>query len=63
MRKFGLALYTIFALLFAGLPFFVLKMSWQGAAAYEGFTLTPWIGLAVGAALLISALLVLNKRT
>lgn len=49
MRKFGLALYTIFALLFAGLPFFVLKMSWQGAAAYEGFTLTPWIWAALGA--------------
>ena len=49
MRKFGIALYTIFALLFAGLPFFVLKMSWQGAAAYEGFTLTPWIWVALGA--------------
>ena len=49
MRKTGLALYTIFALLFAGLPFFVLKMSWQGAAAYESFTLTPWIWVALGA--------------
>ena len=49
MRKFGLALYTIFALLFVGLPFFVLKMSSLGAAKYEGFTLTPWIWAALGA--------------
>ena len=49
MRKTGLALYTIFALLFAGLPIFVLKMSALGAAKYEGFTLTPWLWAAVGA--------------
>ncbi|MBQ3661797.1 MAG: glycosyltransferase family 39 protein [Firmicutes bacterium] len=49
MRKTGLALYTIFALLFAGLPIFVLKMSALGAAKYEEFTLTPWLWAAVGA--------------
>ena len=49
MRKTGLALYTIFALLFAGLPLFVLKMSWQAASAYEGFTLKPWLFAALGA--------------
>ena len=49
MRKTGLALYTIFALLFAGLPVFVLKMSALGAAKYEEFTLTPWLWAAVGA--------------
>lgn len=49
MRKTGLALYTIFALLFAGLPIFVLKMSALGAAKYEEFTLTPWLWVAVGA--------------
>ena len=49
MRKLGIALYTIFALLFAVLPFFVLKMSWQGAMAYEGFTLKPWLFVAIGA--------------
>ena len=49
MRKTGLALYTIFALLFAGLPLFGLKMSALGAAKYEEFTLTPWLWAAVGA--------------
>ena len=49
MRKTGLALYTIFALLFAGLPIFVLKMSALGAAKYEEFTLTPWLWAAIGA--------------
>ena len=49
MRKLGIALYTIFALLFAVLPFFVLKMSRQGAMAYEGFTLKPWLFVALGA--------------
>ena len=49
MRKTGIALYTIFALLFAGLPFFVLKMSSLGAARYEGFALQPWLWAALGA--------------
>ncbi|MBR3719174.1 MAG: hypothetical protein IKN20_04845 [Firmicutes bacterium] len=49
MRKLGLALYTIFALLFAGLPFFVLKMSSLGTAQYETFTLWPCLGFALGA--------------
>ena len=52
MRKTGLALYTLFALLFAGLPVFVLKMSALGAAKYEEFTLTPWLWAAVGAVVL-----------
>jgi hypothetical protein len=49
MRKLGIALYTIFALLFAGLPFFVLKMSSLSAAKYEGFVLQPWLWAALGA--------------
>ena len=48
MRKTGIALYTIFALLFAGLPLFVLKMSSLGAAKYEGFVLQPWLWAALG---------------
>ena len=52
MRKLGLALYTIFALLFAGLPFFVLKMSSLGTAQYETFTLWPCLGFALGAIVL-----------
>ncbi|MCR4804615.1 MAG: phospholipid carrier-dependent glycosyltransferase [Clostridia bacterium] len=49
MRKFGIALYTIFALLFAGLPVFVLMMSAKGAASYEGFSLWPFWGIAAAA--------------
>ena len=51
MRKFGIFLYTIFALLFAGLPFFVLKMSALGAAKYEGFGLWPFWAIAAAAVL------------
>ena len=47
MRKTGIALYTIFALLFAALPVFVIRMSLLGTAKYEGFTLQPWLGVAL----------------
>ena len=49
MRKLGIALYTIFALLFAVLPVFVIRMSLLATAEYEGFTLRPWLFGALGA--------------
>ncbi len=49
MRKLGIALYTIFALLFAALPVFVIRMSLLATAEYEGFTLRPWLFGALGA--------------
>ncbi len=52
MRKTGITLYTLFALLFAGLPLFVLKMSFLGTGAYETFTLWPYWAFALGAVLL-----------
>ena len=52
MRKLGIALYTIFALLFLGLPVFVIRMSMLAVSEYEGFTLSPWLFAALGAVML-----------
>lgn len=56
MRKFGIALYTIFAILFAGLPVYVLAMSSKAIErTYENFG--PELNVAVGIA---AALLLLH---
>ena len=47
MRKLGVALYTIFALLFLALPVFVIRMSLLGTARFEDFTLWPFWALAL----------------
>ena len=47
MKKLGAILYTIFALLFAGLPIYVIRMSLQAAGRYEDFTLWPFWALAL----------------
>lgn len=47
MRKTGIALYTIFALLFLGLPPYIIGMSLQGVARFGEFSLWPFWGLAL----------------
>ena len=61
MRKFGIALYTIFAILFAGLPVYVLAMSSKAIdRTYEDFGPELSIAIGIAAALLLLHLIPKN---
>ncbi|NMA93666.1 MAG: hypothetical protein GX975_03285 [Clostridiales bacterium] len=61
MRKFGIALYTIFAVLFAGLPVYVLVMSSKAIErTYEDFG--PELNIAIGIAAAVLLLHLIPKN-